>query len=358
MSHPAPSDKTVSSIPSRPAAEDGGINLLRLVNIAVRHIWLIVGVSGVFAVIALVSGLTSGRTWSSDATFIPQGSRGPSTVSSLAAQFGISSAGPEAGQSPQFYVDLVGTREVRRGVVRATYTIHTDTGTFTGDLVKLMGPTKRPTNNPEESVMRMLNSTVSAAPSVKTGVITMRAVSPYRELPAQILRSFFEQINRFNQVGRQSRVSAERKFTEERLHEAQDSLTAAEDAMEEFLRSNRDLGSPSLQLRKERLNRVVLTRQQVYTALAQSYEQSKIEELRDTPAITVIDPPVIPTEPNPRGTIGKTAKSLIFGALMGTILAFLLDYFERSGGRESAGYQEFVHLLRNAFSRPFRRKAR
>ena len=127
--------------------------------------------------------------------------------------------------------------------------------------------------------------------------------------------------------------------------------------MEEFLRSNRDLGSPSLQLRKDRLNRVVQTRQQVYTALAQSYEQSKIEELRDTPAITVIDPPVIPTEPNPRGTIGKTLKSLVFGALVGTMLAFLLDHFERAGGRESPAYQEFVSQLRGAFSRPFRRRA-
>ena len=299
-------------------------------------------------------GLTSGRTWSSDATFIPQGSRAPSTASSLAAQFGLGGGTVEAGQSPQFYIDLIGTREILRGVVRGTYTVHTDTGVLIGDLVKLYGIKKKPTNFPETSAMKLLSLSVSAVPSVKTGVITLRATTGYPELSAQIVTSFFAQINKFNLVGRQSRASSERKFTEERLNEAQGALTVAEDNMEEFLRSNRETASPSLQLRRERLNRVVATRQQVYTALAQSFEQSKIEELRDTPAITVIDPPVVPMEPDPRGTIAKTAKSIVFGALMGAILAFLLDYFQRSGGRDSEAFQEFVALSRGAFNRPFR----
>jgi uncharacterized protein involved in exopolysaccharide biosynthesis len=320
-------------------------------NIALRHLWLIVGLSFLLGVYALVTGLTGARTWSSDATFIPQGSRAPSTVSALAAQFGVGGSVAEAGQSPQFYVDLVNTREVLRGVVRGTYTVHTDSGVITGDLVKLYGIKKRPTNDPEASAMKMLASGVSATPSIKTGVITLRATTPYRELSAQIVDRFIEQINKFNLVGRQLRASAERKFTEQRLKETQAELTAAEDSMEEFLRTNRDLGSPSLQLRRERLNRVVQARQQVYTALAQSYEQSKIEELRDTPAITVVDPPVVPIEPNPRGTIGKTLKSLVFGALLGAMLAFLLDYFQRTGGRESEGFQELVAQARRTFRR-------
>ena len=347
-------DKNVLLTSARPAVDDGGISMLRLVNIALRRLWLIIGTGGLLGVIALVTGLTSSRTWSSDATFVPQGARAPSTVSSLAAQFGLGGGAAEAGQSPQFYVDLVGTREVLRGVVRSTYTVHTDTGVVTGDLVKLYGIEKKPKNNPENSAMRLLRDNVSASPSVKTGVITLRATTGYPELSAQIVTSFFAQINKFNLVGRQSRATSERKFTEERLNEAQAALTIAEDNMEEFLRSNRESATPSLQLRRERLNRVVATRQQVYTALAQSFEQSKIEELRDTPAITVVDPPVVPMEPNPRGTIAKTAKSLVFGALLGAMLAFLLDYFQRSGGRDSEAFQEFVALSRGAFNRPFR----
>lgn len=346
-------EKHAPFISARPAVDDGGISILRLVNIALRYLWLIIGTSGLFAVNALVTGLTTSRTWSSDATFIPQGARAPSASSLLAAQFGLGGAA-EAGQSPHFYVDLVGTREVLRGVVRSNYMVHTDTGVLDGDLIKLYGIKKKPKNNPETSAMRMLRGNVSASPSVKTGVITLRVTSPYPELSTQMVANFLEQINKFNLVGRQSRASAERKFIEQRLSEAQAALTVAEDNMDEFLRSNRDLGSPSLQLRRERLNRVVATRQQVYTALAQSYEQSKIEELRDTPAITVIDPPVVPIQPNPRGTISKTAKSLVFGALLGAMLAFLLDYFRRSGGRDSEAFREFVALSRGAFKRPSR----
>lgn len=350
---PVPARDTTNASAAHSAVDDGGISFLRLVNVIVRNLWLIVGTSALLGFYAAVTGLTSGRSWSSDATFIPQGSRAPSSVATLAVQFGIGAGSAEAGQSPQFYVDLIGTREVLRGVVRSTYTVRTDTGTITGDLVKVYGIKKTPKNSPETSAMKLLRLGISAVPSVKTGVITLRATSGYPELSTQIVTRLLEQINKFNLEGRQLRASAERKFTEGRVNEALAALEAAEDAMEGFLRTNRDLGSPSLQLRKERLNRIVLARQQVYTALAQSFEQSKIEELRDTPAITMIDPPVVPIEPNPRGTITKTAKSLVFGALVGTVLAFLLDYFERSGGRESAAYREFVTLWRNVLRRPF-----
>lgn len=337
--------------------DEGGISLFRLAAVALRHIWLIGGLSGLLALYALVSGLTSARSWSSDATFIPQGARNVSQVSSLAAQFGLTAGGAEPGQSPQFYVDLVGTREILRGVVRSPYTVRTDTGVITGDLVKVYGIKKTPTNSPELGAMNMLKGTVSASPSLKTGVITLHAKSAHPDLSEQIVANVIAQINKFNLVGRQLRASAERSFTEQRLRDAQAELTAAEDSMEEFLRSNRDLGSPSLQLRRERLNRVVETRQQVYSALAQALEQAKIEELRDMPAITVIDPPYVPLEPDPRGTIGRTAKSLVFGAILGTMLAFLLDYFERSGMRESEGYREFLGEVRARLRSPFRRRA-
>ena len=345
-------------IPKQPMivreAQEGEINILRLLGVLLRHLWAITGFALALAVFTLVTSLASGRSYTADASFIPQGARAQTSASALAAQFGIGGAIAEGGQSPQFYVDLINSREILRGVVRSSYTVATDTGVVTGDLIKIFGLKKHAPAALEAAAMKQLGGMVSASPSTKTGVITLRATSSYPDLSMQIVSHFLDQINKFNLEGRQSRASAERKFTEERLNEAAANLAAAEDRLEEFLRTNRDFGAPSLTLQRDRLNRTVVARQQIYTALAQADEQARIEEVRDTPAITVIEPPARPIEGNPRGTGQKTIKSFILGFILASLFALLLDFLRRNGDKED-DFQELVASARHGILRPFRR---
>lgn len=357
MTNPGPHDQRSSSDLPRPPGGEGEINILRIVNVAVRHVWLIIGAGLVLAMIALGQGFATPLSYTADASFIPQGSRAPSSVSALAAQLGMGAAVSEGGQSPQFYVDLIKSREVLRGVVRSQVTIRTDTGVVTGDLVKVYGLKGKPAHLLEASAMRMVSGSVQASPSPKTGVITLRATTEYPDLSAQVVAKFLEQINKFNLQGRQSRASAERRFTEGRLREAEAALTTAENRLEEFQRTNRDFGSPTLMLQRDRLNRTVVARQEIFTALAQGAEQARIEEVRDTPAITIIEPPAVPIVPNPRGIGSRTVKSMIFGMLLGAMLAFLLDFFRRSGTRDAEALQELVTLSRDTLRNPLRRRS-
>jgi uncharacterized protein involved in exopolysaccharide biosynthesis len=339
-----------------PQSQTGEINVLRLFGVIVRHIWLIVAFGLVLGLYTLLTGLTAPHYFSADASFIPQGTHAQSTSSALAAQFGIAaSTGEEGGQSPQFYVDLLKSREILRGVVHATYTVRTDTGVVTGDLIRILGVKGKTPLLREVVAMEKLSGFVSANVSLKTGVIKLSATALYPDLAAELVASFLQQINRFNLEGRQSRASEERKFTEKRLHEAQIALTDAEDRLEEFLRTNRDVGAPSLQLQHGRLSRTVDTRQQIYTALAQADEQARIEEVRDTPAITIIEPPNQPIAPISRGTVSRSIKSFVFGLLLGTLLAFLLDFLKRSGARDSEGLRELLAVAREKLRHPFRR---
>jgi tyrosine-protein kinase Etk/Wzc len=116
-----------------------------------------------------------------------------------------------------------------------------------------------------------------------------------------------------------------------------------------FLKNNRDwAGSPDLFLEHERLSREIQLRQQVFTTLTQAYEEARIREVRDTPVITVFEPPAAPTMPQRRGLLLGMVLGGFLGALIGVLLAFtsgLLTRRQQSGNSEA---EEFANALREA----------
>ncbi len=170
-----------------------------------------------------------------------------------------------------------------------------------------------------------------------------------------------DEVNLFNLNRRQGEASAQRVFIEKRVADAQSELRQAEENLQSFLTLNREFRSPSLQLEFDRLNRVVTMRQQLYTSLAQAYETAKIEEVRDLPVITVIEPPELPIEPTAHGGTRRTLLGLLIGGLAGVLLAFARDRMATNRERQTDDFVEFEALRRDALSdlthpwRPLRR---
>ena len=122
--------------------------------------------------------------------------------------------------------------------------------------------------------------------------------------------------------------------------------------------------SPSLSLEFDRLNRSVNSRQSLYNSLASSYEQAKIEEVRDLPVITVLEPPDYPIQPDPRRTRRKATLGLLVGLVLGVALAFFRDRVAENRKIRSDEFAELTALKREALGdlthpwRPFTRVVR
>ena len=104
------------------ASPDEGLSTLALVNALLRQRVLVVVLP-----ILLVAGvatyeLSRPRQYVSSAAFMPQGPDSRSRMSGLAAQFGIAIPAVDGGQSPSFYAELIGSREILVSLVRAQYT--------------------------------------------------------------------------------------------------------------------------------------------------------------------------------------------------------------------------------------------
>ena len=156
-------------------------------------------------------------------------------------------------------------------------------------------------------------------------------------------------ISAFDSETRQSQATAERKFAEERLGELRREITVAEDSLKGFLVENRQFSnSPQLTFEHDRLQRQVGMRQELVTAMAQAHEQARIDEVRNTSVITVIDQPEPPALPDSRGTLVKLLLGLILGLMAGLGLAFIREFGERAKNEESEAYGEFQQVLKGA----------
>jgi hypothetical protein len=183
--------------------------------------------------------------------------------------------------------------------------------------------------------------------------VTTRWPSVSYELTQWLVRA----VDRFNVQTRKSQASAERHFADSIASAAERALRSAEDRLQLHIQQNRVIASsPEVAFERDRLQRDVAVRQQIYLALAQSAEQAKINEVRDTPVITLLDRPQLPIVPEPRRAILKTLVAGVLGVLIGAALGFVIDRLRdaRRAGTEEAN--EFARLAASILSwRPFKR---
>jgi uncharacterized protein involved in exopolysaccharide biosynthesis len=109
---------------------------------------------------------------------------------------------------------------------------------------------------------------------------------------------------------------------------------------------------PAIGLKNARLMRDLKVRETVYSFLRTEYEQAKIQEERDTPSITVVDPAETPLKrARPRRTrivltaVGVAGVISLLGAFVATWFEFL-PVDDRRRGTVSALGQDLRGILR------------
>lgn len=291
-----------------------------------RHRSLVLGVALVVAAGVTLVSLLRARTYTATASFMSQSTRAGSNLGGIAAQFGVSLPGDQGGDSPQFYADLITSREILDSVVVPAYVVPTSGGrqqvSLAGEYdVRERDPAKR-----RDRTMRKLREHLAVTIGKQTGVVNLSVTTTNPYLSQAVAARILAQINAFNLRKRQTRASAEREFTEARLTAARSDLQNAEDRLQAFMQENRQyMAAPHLSFEYDRLSREVATRQALVTTLTQAFEQAKIEEVRDTPVITVLDSPEVPPNPDPRGLVTAIVFSLLLGALAGAGLAWIRE---------------------------------
>jgi uncharacterized protein involved in exopolysaccharide biosynthesis len=333
------------STPPSLLPEDEVVSPLRLLNVLLGHWRLVLGLPLLLAAIVLVVGLLQPRTYTATGSFVPQGGEGAeSRISSIAAQIGLDvGSGGNTAQSPAFYRTLLLSDEILNVVARTEYTVRIDGRVVKAKLPTLLEIEEETPGRELRATVEALRERVSVRVDRETGVVEIAARAEWPELALQIVERMSSLVAEFNLRKRQEQAAAERAFIQERVDDARSRLRGAEDALQRFLQSNRLYqGDPQLVFTFERLRREVDSRQSVYTTLAQAYERTALNALRDTPVTTTVQRPELPPVPDRRGLGLKLVLALVVGAFLATLFAFAREYFASTRERNPDEYAKYL----------------
>ena len=325
---------------------EGEISMLALGTSLLRHRWRVIRWSAACALVAGIVAFTRPAVYTATASFVPQGNDvSRSGLANLAGQLGMALPPSNQSLSPEFYAKLLESRVLLLPIVSDTIAVH-EIGKRV-PVLELLGVDKSMGfARAQEAGLKALQKVVTSSVTKTTGVVAVTVASKWPSVSLAITTALIDGVNNFNQRTRQGQAAAERRFVEGRLAVAASDLRAAEDRLQVYLATNRNLGSPELQMQRDRLQRDVTLRQQVYTSLTQSYEEARIREVRDTPVITLFESPWVGANPESRGRLRWMLVGLILGAFLGGFLAFNSDQTLRRRKEGDAEAEEFAGTLR------------
>jgi uncharacterized protein involved in exopolysaccharide biosynthesis len=341
-----------------------GLSLLEIAGAAMSYRRLIVGAGLSLALLLAVWVLVRPRTYTSAASFTPQASRSQlAGLGGLAAQFGVMVPTADNNQSPQFYADLLESRTILEPLTALIIEFRAQDGPRRGTYADFARITGADTLLRREAAVISLRNAITVDVAPRTGIVRLEVRTRYPQLSAILADSALHLLNRFNVETRRSQAAAQRSFLEQRIATVSQELREAEEAVAEFGRRNRGdlMQSPSLATQQERLARAVTLRTQVHGTLAQALEQAKLDEIRDTPLITVIETPRVPARPDPRGLIVSTLVGFLVGSFLGLGMALVRYALTVARTRQPESFAAFTAAMAatkwdlRRFARPFRK---
>jgi uncharacterized protein involved in exopolysaccharide biosynthesis len=333
-------------------SQDDEISLLAIGSVLLRRrrTILALGLSG--TLLGLAAGLLSTRVYMSAAIFIPQGSQeGASGLALAASQFGIRVPTSGGAWGPPVYVELLRSRALLEPIALDSVVVVEKGGRRVAlmDLLEVEAPTLA---RRTDLAVRALGKIVTASEDKKLGAVKLSVTTEWPSVSLALAQRLVRGVNKFNVETRKSQATAERQFVEIQAGEAERALRVSEDRLQVFLQGNRVIaGSPELTFKRDRLQRGVELRQQVYTTLLQNREEARIREVRDTPVITVLEDPRLPVVGEARKSVQKAVMGGLAGGMLGVLIAFMVQGVVAARRAPSEEAREFFQLVEESTPR-------
>jgi uncharacterized protein involved in exopolysaccharide biosynthesis len=284
------------------------------------------------------------------------------SLSGLAGELGLPLGISENSLSPNFFATILMSRELATTTLLAEVSdsaagVRAPSETLL-NVLRVAGKTEAARL---EKGVKLLHKRMNVQVDKASGLITLQVEMPSAALAADVANGMVTTLNTFNLQRRQSQSREQRRFIEERLESSKQELQQAEKALETFLETNRDYAqSPLLLFQERRLERNVQLRQELVLALAKSYDEARIAEVRDTPVLTIVDAAVPPT----RRSWPRTWLFMLLGALLGGVIALGTAYVrewrpaeDTQAGTEYARFRQELHVMRSQLKDMLRLRA-
>ena len=323
------------------------VKISDLLLIIASQIKIIIIIPLIFGIIAaLYVQFLVDPTFSSTAKIMSASNTGKSQAVGLAAQFGISIPSTQS-ETKWVYPELVKSRTLAYALLFKKF----DTNKFGEQKTLLQILTygneeaKLGIDTLKIKAAEALIKKISIKEDIKTGVYTVGIEAFEPKFAYELNIALLEELDSHQKKYNKASTSRTRQFIEERILETEKELQKVEEDLKDFIERNRRIeNSPSLQLQKQRISREVAVLTGVFTTLKQQYETTKIEEVKESNYVIVIDPPDLPLKKSKPSKRKFVLIFLIIGSLIGLFCGFLL-YFYKNVTKKNKDFIKAKNLL-------------
>jgi uncharacterized protein involved in exopolysaccharide biosynthesis len=241
--------------------------------------------------------------------FVPEQSKNaqlPAGLGAIAGEMGIFAGLGGGTDSPEFYQRLLSGRAIRVAVVSKSAA-----GVNFFDYFNAAGE-----RDSVERAIKKLAKVTSVSIDKAAGTVRVDVEFRRPELAAAVVQRYLDLVNDFNSNIRRTQAGKRRQFVEAQTNAALVELQRAEGNLKDFLSRNRIFAAPELQFERGQLDRRINAAQDLYQALSRQLQTARIDEVNDTPVISVVDPPFTPVKNSGPHRVVITLMAMFFGALL------------------------------------------
>lgn len=317
-----------------PLYDDSPISLMDIMMSFARQVKIIVIIPSVscFCMIVYAQFFTKPTYVSTSKIMSSSGSTGSSQASSFAAQFGIN-LGSNQVDTKWVYPEIIKSRTIARKLLKKNFIISGNSQNKT--LLNILKSNKEQSKSNfkelESKATKLLLDMISVAENIKTGILTLSVTASDPQLAKLINSAIIEALDSHQKEYNKSKTSYTRQFIEERILQTEKELMTSEESLKVFRDRNRRIeNSPALQLALQRLNREVSVLTGVFTTLKQQYETTKIDELKESDYVIIVDPPEAPLYRSSPAKTKMVIMSIVLGFCLSLLIGLIREYLEKN----------------------------
>ena len=274
----------------------------------------------------------SNSEYTSSSKIISSSSSPKSQALGLAAQFGINLSGT-SNENKWLYLDLINSKDIAKSLINRKF----DSKKFGPQQVLLGILTENHSGSnldrrklESRALENFHENLLKVSEDVKTSIFSVSISTFEPELARDINLALIEELNFHQKKLNKKKADETRAFIEGRINDTEKELVKAEESLKNFKDRNRRIeNSPLLQLEQQRIAREVTVLTGVFTTLKQQLETTKIEQVKDSEYVVVLDSPQVPLyRSKPKKKI-MVIITFLFGIFFGVLIGLILEYSKR-----------------------------
>ena len=261
---------------------DDSISLTVLLDVIYRGRKFIIAFTSIIILISLIYSLLVTPLYKSTMSMYPKESNNNrfGNLSNMVSAFGVDMS---TDISSFNIPDIIKSRYLKQKL------IYREWGCINNNLINYWNLNDGSKLDTEHDALEIITKRITTVES-KTGLIKVAVLMEDPLLASDIANYISESVIEFTQKNHNKDASRNTKFILDRKNIAESELENSEDLLKKFRETNREItNSPELQLELDRLIRNVTVHTEKYITLLQQYELSKIEEVKETPSVILLD---------------------------------------------------------------------